>query len=76
MDVGGESGGGEMKIHIKINVYAGKYTETSVEAYSTTAKPRTITLKNGVKLKDKEIVRWIEKSLLEAVQKLGGEVEQ
>ena len=59
-----------MKIHYHINVYAGKRTETSVEAYSTAVNPREFRFDNGATVTESEIARFIESALTEAIEKI------
>jgi hypothetical protein len=59
-----------MQMSFRVTVRVGPRTETDVEVYSTAVNKKVATLKNGAKISDMEIARWVEKSLLEVLRKL------
>lgn len=64
-----------MKISFRVMINVGPRSETWVSAYGTAVNRKTAVLKNGEKITDATIAKWLENSLLAALKKLGGEVE-
>ena len=62
-----------MNMSFRVTLWAGKRTKTAVDAYSTAVNKRTVVLKNGKKLSDAEVARYLKNILLEAVKKLENE---
>ena len=59
-----------MQMSFRVTVWVGARTKTSVDAHSQAVNKKVVTLKNGAELSDTEIARWLETSLLDAINKL------